>query len=245
MIQFARAVGLVVSLASFIMLENLLLKSRVGTGVQHVASRFPSVGWSTMVDSVAYRSVHSLPTIIKTDASNVVDGEEAFQKPRSCRQTDARLAEGHVASEKPGTDSLKTLQHIKSSEKKKSRMWTWSKEGHLNPLLTSGDDKESYVFTEEMLELVRSTRVFATGPDEPFRINTVFIECCAIGKLRWGRVGSTNKSIIISVIVTSGIAIQGEVLPWSSSWCRRKCALWAAARSWGWFLFGTGCAGFR
>ena len=39
MIQFARAVGIEVSLASYIMLEDLLLKARVGSGVHPVAPR--------------------------------------------------------------------------------------------------------------------------------------------------------------------------------------------------------------
>ena len=60
MIQFARAVGLEVSLASYGMLEDLLLKARVGGGDQTVGSRhsigrslFPSVAGSDWVDSVA------------------------------------------------------------------------------------------------------------------------------------------------------------------------------------------------
>ena len=54
MIQFARAVGLEVSLASYRMLEDLLLKARVGGGDQPVGSSlflgrspFPSFGGSS------------------------------------------------------------------------------------------------------------------------------------------------------------------------------------------------------
>ena len=32
-------------------------------------------------------------------------------------------------------------------------MWKWSREGRQNPLLSVGDRKAGYVFTEEMLEL--------------------------------------------------------------------------------------------
>ena len=75
---------------------------------------------------------------------------------------------GIESSERPGTDSLKTLQKIKSSQKKKkSRSCKWSRECQLNPLLPCGDDKGGYVFTEEMLELVPFTKVFATGPEVP------------------------------------------------------------------------------
>ena len=67
MIQFARAVGLEVSLASYSMLEDLLLKARGGSGVHPMTSRyraghslFPSVARSYMGDSVASRSAYSL-----------------------------------------------------------------------------------------------------------------------------------------------------------------------------------------
>ena len=64
MIQFARAVGLEVSLASYSMLEDLLLKARRGSGdhfgtAKYSAGRspFPSVAGSTTGESVASRSV--------------------------------------------------------------------------------------------------------------------------------------------------------------------------------------------
>ena len=49
MIQFARAVGLEVSLASYGMLEDLLLKARVGDGVQPVGSLIPLGGLRSLV----------------------------------------------------------------------------------------------------------------------------------------------------------------------------------------------------
>ena len=62
MIQFARAFGLVVSLASYSMLEDLLLKARGGSRVHPVTScypagqsPFPSVAGSSMGESVASR----------------------------------------------------------------------------------------------------------------------------------------------------------------------------------------------
>ena len=50
---------------------------------------------------------------------------------------------------------------------KKSKQWKLSKEGRQNPLLPYGGDKGGCVFAEEMLELVFSAKVLATGPDVP------------------------------------------------------------------------------
>ena len=175
MTQFARAVGLEVSLTSYGMLEDLLLKARVGDGVQPVGSRhsierspFPSVAGSSWGNSIGSRTSYSLPTVTETDASNVVGGGELLQEPCSSKQADARLA-ANVGGEKPGSDSLKILQDIKRGEKKKrqSQMWKWSSEGRQNPLLPAGDDKGGYVFTEGMLELAPFAKMFATGPDDP------------------------------------------------------------------------------
>ena len=158
------------------MLEDLLLKARVGGGDRPVGSRhsigrspFSSVAGSSWGDSIASRTNYPLPTVTETDVSNNVGGGELLQEPCSSKQADARLAVGHVGGEKPGSDSLKTLQEIKRGEKKKrqSKMWKWSREGHQNPLLPAGDDKGGYVFTEQMLELPPFAKVFATGPDDP------------------------------------------------------------------------------
>ena len=176
MIQFARAVGLEVSLASYGMLEDLLLKTRVGGGVQPVVSRhsigrfpFPRVAGSSWGDIIASRTHYLLPTVKETDVGNVVGGGEFLQEPCSSREADARLVAEHFGGEKPGSDSLKTLQEFKRGEKKKrqSKMWKWSREGRQNPLLPAGDDKGGYVFTEEMLQLAPFAKVFATRPDDP------------------------------------------------------------------------------
>ena len=128
MIQFTRAVGLELSLTSYGMLEDLLLKARVGGGYQVDGSRhsigrspFPSVAGSSWGDSVASRTNYSLPTVTETDVSKVVAVERSLQRPCSSKQADARLAAGNANSEKPGSDSLKTLQDIKLSEKKQSK----------------------------------------------------------------------------------------------------------------------------
>ena len=176
LIQFAPAVGLEVSLASYSMLEDLLLKTRGGSEAHPMTSRytvgrspFPSVVGSSMGDGVASRPVYSLPTITETEGTNVIVGEDVVQEPCSSRQADARLALGTESVQRPGTDSLETLQQIKSSQKKKkkSHSYKWSREGRLNPLLPSGDDKGGYVFTEEMFELAPFAKVFATGPEDP------------------------------------------------------------------------------
>ena len=175
LIQFARAVGSEVSLASYSMLEDLLLKAIGGSRAQPVTFRYPSgqsplpsVAGSSMGDSVASRLAYSLPTITETEGMDVIVGGGVVEEPCSSRQADARLAMGGESSGRPGTDSLKTLQQIKSSQrKKKSHLCKWSKEGRLNPLLPSGDAKGGYVFTEEMLELALFTKVFATEPEDP------------------------------------------------------------------------------
>ena len=175
MIQFARAVGLEVSLASYSMLEDLLFKARGGSGAHAMTSRytagrspFPSVAGSSMGDSVASRSAYSLPAITESEGTDLIVGGGIAEEPCSSRQADARLALGSESNERPGTDSSKTLQQIKSSHrKKKSHSCKWSREVRLNPLLPSGDDKGGYVFTEEMLELAPFAKVFATGPEDP------------------------------------------------------------------------------
>ena len=123
-----------------------------------------------MGDSVASRSAYSLPTITGIEGRDVIMGGGVAEEPCSKRQADARLGMGGESSERPGTDSLKTLQQMKSSPKKKKKMsqsCKWSREGRLNPLLPSGDDKGGYVFTEKMLELALFAKMFATGPEDP------------------------------------------------------------------------------
>ena len=131
-------------------------------------SPFPSVSGSSMGDSIASRSVYSLPTITETEGTSVIVSDGVVEEPCSSKQANARLAKGTESTEKPGTDSLKTLQQNKPSQnKKRSHSCKWSREGRLNPLLPSGDDKVGYVFTEEMLQLAPLAKVFATGPEYP------------------------------------------------------------------------------
>ena len=162
-------------MSSYSLLEDLLLKVRGASEAHPVTSRcpagrspFPSIAESSMGDSAASRSAYSLPTITETEGTDVIVGGDVVEEPCSSRQADARLAMGIEGSERSGTDSLKTLQQIQSSQKKKkSRSCQWPREGRLNPLLASGDDKGGYVFTEEMLVLGPFAKVFATGPEDP------------------------------------------------------------------------------
>ena len=175
MIQFARAVELEVSLASYSMLEDLLLKARGGSEGYPVTSHypvgmspFPSVAGPSVGNSVASRSAFSLPSITETDGTDVIVGGAVVEEPCSSTQADARLAMAIEGIEGPATDSLKTLQEIRSTQKKKkSRSCKWSREGRLNQLLPSGDDKGGYVFTVETLELAHFAKVYGTGPEDP------------------------------------------------------------------------------
>ena len=169
MIQFARAVGLEVSLATFGMLEDVLLKiggkpgKNVGErGSGRSASR--SGSGSTVVDSVASRSFYSLPTITES-----LDSDQ-LQQPCSSRQADAVLGFSRTeVTEFNDTDSLKTLGQIRSDVRKKCELYKWSREGRPNPISPSGSDGGGYVFTEEMLELAPFAKVFATGPENPLK----------------------------------------------------------------------------
>ena len=96
MIQFARAVGLEVSLASYSMLEYLLLKARVGRGVHPMTSRypagtspFPSAAAPSMGGSVASRSAYSLRTVTETEGTDVIVGVDVVEEPCPSRQADA------------------------------------------------------------------------------------------------------------------------------------------------------------
>ena len=169
MIQFARAVGLEVSLATFGMLEDVLLKigGKTGRNVGERASG-PSVSLSrpgsTVMDSVASRSFYSLPTITESFDS------DRLQQPCSSRQADAALGFSRTeVNEFNDTDSLKTLGQIRSDVRKKGELYKWSREGRPNPISPSGSDGGGYVFTEEMLELAPFAKIFATGPENPLK----------------------------------------------------------------------------
>ena len=173
MIQFARAVGLEVSLASFGMLEDLLLKAKLigrrgGGGKASSKSTFSSGAGTSIGDNVASRSAYSLPTITETTQSEEVI--MVSQEPCSSRQADEALSSVPIAHEKSGSDSLKTLKEIKTElMKKATNPFRWSRKGRPNPLPKCGEESGGFVFTEEMLALAPFAKVFATGPDDPIK----------------------------------------------------------------------------
>ena len=174
MIQFARAVGLEVSSATFGMLEDVLLKIGGKTG-RNVGERGSgqsvshSRSGSTVMDSVASRSFYSLPTITESFDSDRLVGSLS-QQPCSSRQADSVLGFSRTeVNEFNDTGSFKTLGQIRSDARKKCELYKWSREGWPNPISPSGSDGGGYVFTEEMLELAPFAKFFATGPENPLR----------------------------------------------------------------------------
>ena len=173
MIQFARAVGLEVSLASFGILEDLLLKANPigrcgGGGRESSKSAFSSCAGTSVGDSVASRSVYSLPTITESTGSEQVT--IGSQEPCSSRRADAAFPGVPIVHDKSGTDSLKTLKEIKTElGKKVNNPFRWSRKGRPNPLPKCGEASGGYVFTEEMLALAPIVKVFATGPEDPLK----------------------------------------------------------------------------
>ena len=185
MIHFARAIGLEVSLATFGMLEDVLLKTggKTGRNVGEKGSgKSVSLGMSgsTVVESVASRSFYSLPTITESFRSDHLAGDLS-QQPCSSRQADAALDFIRTeVTEIKYTDSLKTLVQIRSDARKKGELYKWSREGRPNPISSSGSDGGGYVFTEEMLEIAPFAKIFATGPENPLKNRHCFY--CTISR---------------------------------------------------------------
>ena len=158
MIQFAGAIGLDVPLATFGMLQDVLLKigGKTGRNVDDKGiGQSPSFGkaGSTVMERVSSRSLYSLPTITESFGNDPSAGDMA-QQPRSSRQADAVLEfSGTEVTEINDTDSLKTLGQIRSDVRKKSNLYKCSREGRPNRIWPSGSDGGGYVFTEEMLEI--------------------------------------------------------------------------------------------
>ena len=174
MIQFAKAIGLEVSLATFGMLEDVLLKigGKTGRNVGEKGSGKSvslSRSGSTVMKSVDSRSFSSLPTITESFDSDRLAGDLS-QQPCSSRQADAALGfSRREVTEINDTDSLKTLGQIRSDARKKCELYRWSREGRLNPISPSGLDGDGYFFTEEMLKIAPFAKIFATGPENPLK----------------------------------------------------------------------------
>ena len=123
MIQFARAVGLEVSLASFGMFVHLLLKANLigrggGRGRASSRSAFSSSAGTSIGDSVASRSVYSLPII--TESAQSEEFVMRSQEPCSSLQADEALSSVPIVHDKNGTDSFKTVKEIKNRIGEKS-----------------------------------------------------------------------------------------------------------------------------
>ena len=124
MIQIARAIGLEVSLATFGMLEDVLLKKGGKTGRsvgERGSGQSASLGrsGSTVVESMGSRSFYSLPTITESFDSDRLVGD-LTQRPCSGRHADAALDfSRREVTEVNDTDSLKTLGQIRSDARKK------------------------------------------------------------------------------------------------------------------------------
>ena len=174
MIQFARAIGLEVSVATFGMLEDKFLKigRKTGRNVGEKGSgRSVSLSrsGSTVMESVDSRSFYSLPTLTESFDSDRLAGDLS-QQPCSSRQADAALDFSRTeVTEINDTDSLKTLGQIRSDAQKKGELYRWSREGRPKPISPSGLDGGGYVFTEEMLEIAPFAKVFATGPENSLK----------------------------------------------------------------------------
>ena len=180
MIQFARAVGLEVSLATFGMLEDVLLKiggktgRNVGEkGSEQSASR--SRSGSTVMESVASRFFYSLPTITESFDSDHLVGDLS-QQPCSSRQADAALGFSRTeVNEFNDTDSLKTNGQIRFAARKKCELYKWSREGRPNPISPSGLDGGGYVFTEEMLELAPFAKIFCYWSRKSVEVSSLLL----------------------------------------------------------------------
>ena len=171
-IQFARAIGLEVSLATFGMLEDVLFKiggkavKNFGYKVSGQTASSTKAG-STVIESASSRSFYSLPTITESFGSDPSAGDFS-QQPCSSRQDDAALGFSRTeVTEMNDTDSIKTLGQIRFDARKESNLYKWSREGRFNPISCLGSDDAGYVFTEEMLDIAPFAKIFATGPENP------------------------------------------------------------------------------
>ena len=179
MIQFARVVGSEVSSAIFGMLEDVLLKigGKTGRNVGDKGSgqspSFSRAG-STVMESIASLSFHSLPTITESFGSDPSTSDFS-QQPCSIRQADAELAFSRTeVTDINDSDSLETLGQFRCDVQNKSNLYKWSREGRSNPISPSGSDGSEYVFTEEMLDIAPFAKIIATRPENPSKSRHCF-----------------------------------------------------------------------
>ena len=155
LIQFAKGAGLEVSLATFGMLEDVLLKigGKGGRGGGDRSSgQLPLISraGSTVVENIASRSIYCLPTVTESASSNP-SADVTDQQPCSSRQTDEIISFSETeVTDNAESVSLKTLGqiHYDIRRMKSGNLYKWSKEGRPNPLRPTGSNEEGYVFTD-------------------------------------------------------------------------------------------------
>ena len=137
-IQFARAVGIGVSLVTFGMLEDVLLK--IGGKTERIVgdkgsgqSRSFSRSGSTVMESIDSRSFFPLPAITESSGSGPSAGDLA-QQLCSTRQANAALDfSGTEVIDINDTYSMKTLGQMRSDARKKGNLYKWSRVEERSP----------------------------------------------------------------------------------------------------------------
>ena len=96
-----------------------------GGGRASRRSAFSSCAGTSVGDSVASRSVYSLPTITESAQSEEV--AMGSQEPCSSRQADEAFSSVPIVHDKSGTDSSKTLKEVKTElVKRANNLFPWS-----------------------------------------------------------------------------------------------------------------------
>ena len=165
-IHFARAIGLEVSLATFGMLEDVkiggMTERNIGDRGSGQSPSFSRAG-STVMESGASRSLYSLPTVTESFGSDPSAGD-LTQQPCSSRQADAALDFSRtVVTEINETDSLKTLEQIRSDARKKTKLYNWSREVRPNPISPGGSDDGGMCLLRKCWRLPPLRRYFLQG----------------------------------------------------------------------------------
>ena len=175
MVQFARAVRLEVSLATFGMLEDLLLRISPKTrqpdksdNEGSAQSHFPSKTGSTLAESVAFRSFYSLP--FKTESvANIPVPDYRLQQPCCSHHAGDAFGFSQVQfAEIASSTSLKTSSQLRSIVGKRTSAieFKWSRDCRLNSVPPCRPEHGVYISTEEMLELAFFSKIFVTGPED-------------------------------------------------------------------------------
>ena len=176
MIQFARTVGLEVSLASYGLLEDFQLRARsvrnLGFRGQPGRSLFPSVIGSAVGDSVASQSRCSLPTTSGfTGTAADEDADQTVEIQQSVftgNVVESELAEAVSTALGEVDVPLAALsRELRVKSRMKEDLFKLSREGRSNSICVGGGDQGGWVFMEENLQRVPWSKLFASGPENP------------------------------------------------------------------------------